>query len=191
VVEFEHGRIGKSNGLSDLTLKIIVMLIMIVFMVRTHSLSRAREMRNIVEEAIKMMTPLGVDVGKGEGRKIRGKVEVGGKEDEDKVEKGRRVRRRVEKVEEVEGLGGKVEEEVEKKVESSLSLSDEVKEYVARMVLKRNYSKPRKRLESLGYRDVRIMKRKDKIIVEADGGREIIDVGKYGRSQQAVSLQHK
>ena len=191
MVEFEHGRIGKSNGLSDLTLKIIVMLIMIVFMVRTHSLSRAREMRNIVEEAIKMMTPLGVDVGKGEGRKIRGKVEVGGKEDEDKVEKGRRVRRRVEKVEEVEGLGGKVEEEVEKKVESSLSLSDEVKEYVARMVLKRNYSKPRKRLESLGYRDVRIMKRKDKIIVEADGGREIIDVGKYGRSQQAVSLQHK
>jgi hypothetical protein len=26
------------------------------------------------------------------------------------------------------------------------------------------------------------------INVEADGGREIIDVGKYGRSQQAVSF---
>jgi len=48
------------------------------------------------------------------------------------------------------------------------------------MVIKRNYSKPGRKLESLGYRKVKIMKRRDKIIVEADGGREIIDVGKYG-----------
>jgi hypothetical protein len=163
VVEFEQ-RIRKStpNGLSDLTLKIIVMLIMIVFMVRTHSLRKAREMRNIMEEAIRMMTLGGVE-----------------KEDEDKVEKGRRVRRRVEKfenkVEEVEKIKGKVE-----KVEGSLCLSDEVREYVVRMVIKRNYSKPRRKLESLGYSKVRIMKRRDKIIVEANGGREIIDVGKYG-----------
>jgi preprotein translocase subunit SecD len=142
------------------------MLIMIVFMVRTHSLSKAREVKSIMEEAVRMMT--------------LGEVE---KEDEDKVEKGRRIKRRVEKVEEVEGLRGKVEDKVEK-VEGSLSLSDEVREYIVRMVTKRNYSKPRRRLESLGYRNVRIMKRRDKIIVEADGGREIIKVGKmYRRSQ--------
>ena len=163
MVELEQ-RIRKStNGLSDLTLKVIVMLIMIVLIVRTHSLSRAREIKNIMEEAVMMMT--------------LGEV---GKEDEDKVEKGRRVRRRVE--EEVEKFGNKVEEverKVEDKVEGSLSLSDEVKEYIVKMVTKRNYSKPRKKLENLGYTNVRIMKRRDKIIVEADGGREIIDVGKY------------
>jgi hypothetical protein len=154
------------------------MLIMIVLIVRTHSLRRAREVKRIMEEAIKTITPLGVDVEKEEDRKIRGKVE-----------KGRRTRR-IEKVEEAEGLGRKVEKIKEKvedkveKVEGSLSLSDEVKEYVARMVIKRNYSKPRKKLESLGYTNVRIMKRRDKIIVEADEGREIIDVGKYGGSQR-------
>jgi preprotein translocase subunit SecD len=173
VVEFEQ-RIGKSNGLSDLTLKVIVMLIMIVFMVRTHSLRKAREVKNIVEEAVRMMTPLGVDVGKGEDRKIR--VEDGGK-----VEKGRRTRRKIE--EKVEGVERKVEDKVEK-VEGSLSLSDDVREYIVRMVTKRNYSKPRRRLENLGYRDVKIMKRRDKIIVEADGGREIIDVGKYMGDQK-------
>jgi len=184
VVEFEHLQIRKStNGLSDLTLRIIVMLIMIVLIVRTHSLRKAREVKSIMEEAVKMITPLG-EVEKEEGREIRGKVEAGGKEDEGKVEKGRRTGRKIEKVE-VEGLRGKVEkvegkvEDKVEKVESSLSLSDEVKEYVARMVIKRNYSKPRRRLESLGYRNVKIMKRRDKIIVEADGGREIIYVGKY------------
>ena len=168
MVEFEHGRIGKSNGLSELTLKIIVMLIMIVLIVRTHSLRRAREVKSIMEEAVRMMT-------------------LGGVEKE--VEKGRRVRRRVKekvekfenKVEEVEKIKGKVE-----KVEGSLHLSDDVREYVVRMVTKRNYSKPRKRLENLGYRNVRIMKRRDRIIVEANEGREIIYVGKYGRTQKAV-----
>jgi hypothetical protein len=187
VVEFEQ-RIRKStpNGLSDLTLKVIVMLIMIVFMVRTHSLRKAKEMKEVMEEAVRMITPSG-EVEK-EGRKIR--VEVGGREDEGKVEKGRRTRRierrdgeKVEKVEEVEELGKRVEDKVEK-VEGSLSLSDEVREYVARMVIKRNYSKPRRKLESLGYGNVRIMKRRDKIIVEADEGREIIDVGKYMGDQK-------
>jgi hypothetical protein len=189
VVEFEQ-RIKKSNGLSDLTLKVIVMLIMIVLIVRTHSLSRAREVKSIMEEAVRMMSPLGEVEKEVEGRKIRGKA--GGREDEGKVEKGRRTRR-VEKVE-VEGLGGKVEkikgkvegkvEDKVEKVEGSLHLSDDVREYVARMVIKRNYSKPRRKLESLGYGNVRIMKRRDKIIVEADGGREIIYVGKYGGSQR-------
>jgi hypothetical protein len=134
---------------------------MIVLIVRTHSLRRAREVKNIMEEAIRMMS--------------LGEV---GKEDEDKVEKGRRVRRRVEKVEDKVGEEGKVED----KVEGSLSLSDEVREYIVKMVTKRNYSKPRKKLENLGYGKVRIMKRRDKIIVEANEGREIIYVGKYGRA---------
>jgi uncharacterized protein YjbJ (UPF0337 family) len=184
VVEFEQ-RIRKStpNGLSDLTLKVIVMLIMIVFMVRTHSLRKAKEMKEVMEEAVRMITPSG-EVEK-EGRKIR--VEVEGREDEGKVEKrvgkSRRVRRRAEgKVEKVEGKVEEVERKVEGKVENvegSLCLSDDVREYVARMVIKRNYSKPRKKLESLGYSKVRIMRRRDKIIVEADKGREIIYVGKY------------
>jgi hypothetical protein len=161
------------------------MLIMIVFMVRTHSLSRARKMKGMMEEAVRMMTPL-VDVEKGEGRKIR--VEAGGKEDGGKVEKrvgkGRRVRRRAEgKVEKIKGKVEEVERKVEdkvEKVEESLSLSDDVREYVVKMVTKRNYSKPRRKLENLGYRNVKIMKRRDKIIVEANEGREIIYVGKYG-----------
>jgi hypothetical protein len=145
------------------------MLIMIVLIVRTHSLSKAREVKNIMEEAIRMMTLGGI-----------------GKE-EDKVEKGRRVRRRVEgrveKVEEIERLGKRVEDKVEK-VEGSLHLSSDVREYIVKMIIKRNYSKPRRKLESLGYTKVRIMKRRDKIIVEADGGREIIDVGKYMGDQK-------
>jgi hypothetical protein len=40
------------------------MLIMIVLMVRTHSLRRARKMKNIMEEAVRMMMPLGVGVEK-------------------------------------------------------------------------------------------------------------------------------
>jgi hypothetical protein len=78
--------------------------------------------------------------------KIRGKVEVGEKK------MGIKSKKRLGGVEE---LG----EKVEKEVGGPLHLSSEVREYVARMVLKRNYSKPRKKLENLGYSKVRIMKR--------------------------------
>jgi hypothetical protein len=128
----------------SLTLRIILIFIIIIIFLKTRSIKKTRELESALNELL--LNKLVVE--KFDRKAGRESIAV------EKVD-------RISGVDQVERVG-------------RLRIDDGTRDYIVRMVLRRNYSKPKRRLEELGYTNVRIRKRMNLIIIETDQGKEIL-----------------
>jgi len=146
------------SKVDDITLKIILLITIIVVFFRTMSIKRTRELKEFVEkflqdEALSNLLP-----------------DASAKDVFEKNERSERAN----DTQKLEVSNAKSFEESEKRRE--LKLDEKTKDYIVRTVSKRHYQSVKKKLEKMGYTNVRIQKVRSLIIIEANEGKAVLTI---------------
>jgi len=158
----DYLRFLRKNSMSrvdNITLKIILLITIIIVFFRTMSVKRTRELKEFVEKFLKdeALSNLLSDVS---AKDVFEKNEMSEKaSDEQKLEVSNEA---------------KSFEESEKRRE--LKLDEKTRDYIIRTVSKRHYQSVKKKLEKMGYTNVRIQKVRSLIIIETNEGKTVLTI---------------